>query len=112
MRQTYRVLLAALIASQARAAEPVPQVYSGHYFYNFENAALTVNGSTECWVARGDMSKAEVVPKDGKSPWGEADVVLRGALGPAGRFGNVGACTHVLSVIEIIEVRNKKGRGE
>jgi hypothetical protein len=88
-------------------ATPTSAVYTGRYFYNFENSAFTPKGHKKCWVLKGDMSRAEIPSKDGYPPWGTADVVIRGILGPVGQFGNLGSCNHVLTVLEVIEVRNK-----
>jgi hypothetical protein len=92
------------------SAARTPLVYSGRYFYNFENSAFTPKGHKRCWVLKGDMSQAEIPSKDGNPPWGTADVVIRGILGPAGHFGNLGSCNHVLTVLEVVEVRNKIAR--
>ena len=91
-------------------ASPGPTTYRGEYFYNFENADFTAEGSKECWVLKGDMSKAELPSLDKSPPWGTSTVVLRGTLGPRGRFGNLGACTHTLTVIEVVEVSNMRRR--
>jgi hypothetical protein len=89
------------------SSEPAPAIYSGHYFYNFENAAFTPEGQTDCWKLKGDMSRAELPSKNGYAASGTADIVIHGTLGPAGHFGNLGSCTHVLTVLEIIGVHNK-----
>ncbi len=59
---THRTLpaLAALALGVAASwASPGPTTHRGEYFYNFENAYFTVDGSEkECWASKGDMSKA------------------------------------------------------
>jgi hypothetical protein len=110
MRRASVWLLTALLAPLgAVAVDAAPAVYSGQYFYNFENANFTLDGAEECWVVEGDMAKAELPAKTpGYVPWGTAHVVVRAVLGPAGHYGNLGACTHVLKVVEILEITDKK----
>ncbi len=88
-----------------------PTVYSGQYFYNFENAYFTLDGAKECWAIQGKMTSAELPAKKGSAPWGTSHVVVRGVLGPVGHYGNLGGCTHVLKVLEILEVTDKKAAG-
>ena len=92
-----------LIPGMALAEQPNSVTFSGVYFYNFENAAFTADGSKECWVASGDMSKAEKPAPSHGDASGRTKVILRGVLGPAGHFGNLGSCTHMLRVEEIVE---------
>lgn len=107
-----RLILAAMIllSSAALADAPRPSIYRGEYFYNFENAHFTREGSQECWVVDGDLGKAELPSLDDSPPWGTATVTLKGILGPRGHFGNLGACKHVLKLIEIVEITNMKRR--
>ena len=108
-RPLLATLAVTLIAAPA-SASPGPITYRGEYFYNFENAYFTAEGSKECWVLKGDMSKAELPSPDKSHPWGTSTVVLRGTLGPRGKFGNLGACTHTITVIEVVEVSNMRRR--
>ena len=96
-----------LIATAATGAEATGSLYSGEYFYNFENAYLTPKGTSECWAIKGDMRSAELPGKNGAPPWGTAEVVVRGTLSPKGHFGNLGACTHLITVVEIISIGKK-----
>ena len=100
----------ALAPVVATAQDVVPGVYSGQYFYNFENANFTLDGTKECWVVNGGIKEAEIAAPKGSAPWGTAHVVVRVVLSPAGHYGNLGGCTHVLKVIEIIEITDKKAR--
>jgi hypothetical protein len=85
-------------------------VFKGTYFYNFENSYLTPEGKDEAWCINSDMSKAMLPPDRRGERWGTSYVVVRGKLGPEGRFGGLGACNRVLKVTEIIEVKNMRGR--
>ena len=109
-RNIVRFAAGLLFAALAIASEPASSIYEGVYFYNFENAHFTPKGESKCWALKGDMSSAELPGKAGASPWGTADVKIRGVLGPPGHFGNLGACTRLLTVLEVIEVRNKVQR--
>lgn len=96
--------------ASAPAKDPV---YSGEYFYNFENSIFTRDGQEENWCLSGiSMQKAELPAKDASSPWGTSHVVLRGKLGPRGSYGGLGRCKHILTVTEIVEITNMRGQGE
>jgi hypothetical protein len=106
-----RNCLFALAVSPVLVASPAASsVYAGEYFYNFENAYFTAEGYQTCWDLIGDMSKAELKLAQGSQHWGITTVVLRGVLGPAGHFGNMGACDHQLTVLKILKIIEKKGR--
>jgi hypothetical protein len=85
-----------------------PVVYSGTYFYNFENANFTPDGAKACWVVKGGLRSAELPSKDGSPPWGTAHVTVRGVLSRSGHYGNLGACTHVLTVVEVLKISDQK----
>jgi len=103
-------ILALALSAASSGASPEPTQHRGEYFYNFENAYFTEEGSKECWVLKGDMSKAELPSLDSSPPWGTSTVVLKGLLGPRGKFGNLGACTHVFAVLEVVAVSNMRRR--
>jgi hypothetical protein len=105
---TLLLALAACCASATACAETA--VYKGNYFYNFENSAFTPEGSTERWCIPGNMEKAMLPSKSRSGQWGTADVEVRGELGPPGRYGGLGACSRVLTVTEVLVVRNKKSQ--
>jgi hypothetical protein len=102
------LLTLALAPAVTTAQDVAPKVYSGQYFYNFENANFTLDGAKECWVVSGGLKEAEIAAPNGSATWGTAHVVVRGVLSPAGHYGNLGACTHVLKVVEIMEISDKK----
>ena len=108
--RNFTLLLLLSITFTSEASQSKQQTYKGLYFYNFENAVLTPKGSAERWCVKGDMSSAELPATNSTGPWGTADVVVQGELGPVGRFGNLGSCSRVLSVSKVLKVRNKKGR--
>ena len=100
------LLLAATCASSSALSEV--GIYKGAYFYNFENSVLTPSGTTERWCVDGEMFKAMLPKKSRSGPWGTADVEIRGDLGPVGRYGGLGACSRVLTVLEVVSVKNRK----
>jgi hypothetical protein len=104
------LLATLLFAALSVAGEAPASTYEGLYLYNFENAHFTPKGETKCWALKGDMSSAELPGKNGAAPWGTATVVVRGTLSPPGRFGNLGACTRLLTVLEVVEVRERTQR--
>ena len=109
----HKVILAACLvffASSAFASGATVAVYEGQYFYNFENAIITPKGGNECWAIKGDLSAAELPGKNGAPPWGTADVVVRGVLSPKGHYGNLGACTHQIAVLEVLKIANRQQR--
>jgi hypothetical protein len=100
----------ALVVTRGICNEPAAAVYAGQYFYNFENAYFTLKGGTECWAVKGDLSAAELPGKGGAGPWGTADVVIRGVLSPKGHYGNLGACTHKITLLKVLSISNKVPR--
>lgn len=80
------------------------------YFYNFENSVLTPDGKDEAWCIDSDMSKAMLPPDKHGVQWGTAYVIVRGKLGPEGKFGSMGTCRRMLEVIEILEVKDMRRR--
>jgi len=105
-------MLASALCTASAQDKPVTkeEVYRGEYFYNFENSSLRPEGKSESWCIPSDMSKAMLPPDSSGQRWGTADVVVRGKLGPEGRFGGLGRCKRVLEVTELIEVKNMRGR--
>ena len=85
-------------------------VFRGIYFYNFENSVFTPDGKDESWCVDSDMSKAMLPPDKRGVQWGTAYVVVRGKLGPEGKFGSMGMCRRMLEVTEILEVKDKRRR--
>lgn len=85
-------------------------VFRGIYFYNFENSVFTPDGKDESWCIDSDMSKAMLPPDKHGAQWGTAYVIVRGKLGPEGKFGSMGMCRRMLEVTEILEVKDKRRR--
>jgi uncharacterized protein YceK len=81
--------------------------YSGEYFYNFEYAYLTPDGSNEQWCLKGDMSQAELPEKGAE---GTSHVTIQGTLGPRGSYGNLGICKRILTVTKLVNVTNMRGK--
>ena len=105
-------LLLAVLAGCA-TKPPKDPLYSGEYFYNFENSYLIAEGNSEAWcINAGQMEQVMLPAKEGQRPWGRSHVVVRGKLGPRGSYGGLGRCKHVLDVTEIVEVSNMRGREE
>lgn len=98
-------LVGLLLAASALNAAETTAIYNGEYFYNFENAVFTPDGTRERWCIEGDMSRAE--RPDG---WGTSYVVVQGTLGPEGSYGSLGTCKRVLKVKKLIKVSNMRGR--
>jgi hypothetical protein len=113
----YRVMGSGTIAacktgedSGSASPESNAPVFRGTYFYNFENSYFTPDGKDEAWCINTDMSKAMLPPDSHGERWGTTHVVVRGKLGPEGRFGGLGRCKRVLEVTEILEVKDKRRR--
>jgi hypothetical protein len=113
-----RLLAAAVVVSTlvvvagAEAPSSTPQLYRGAYFYNFETAAFTLEGSEEAWcVNSAKLKDAELpVTADGGRVAGTADVVVLGVLSPEGHYCNLGASKHFLDITQVVEIRNQKMR--
>jgi hypothetical protein len=105
MQFHHRAALVLAMACLVFAADAGVREYRGEYFYNFEFAYLTPEGSSEQWCLKGDMRKAELLGR-----WGTSSVVLRGELGPEGHYGNLGVCKRILVVKSVVSVSNMRGR--
>jgi len=93
-----------LIWPAITCAESEIREYKGDYFYNFENAVFTPEGTEERWAVEGDMSVVERRRHDGSSGWGTSTVTVLGSLSPKGQFGNLGSCSRILKVIKVVKV--------
>lgn len=109
MRIRYWSFLAALVVSlTGGVSSSATGTYESEYFCNFENAVLTPKGTTDQWCLSGDMSKAELPATGPSGRWGTAYVTVRGDLGPDGKYGNLGSCSRVLAVKEVLSVSNMR----
>lgn len=98
-----KLLMAVALCTACATTGCSQGVYKGHYFHNFETSSFTPEGSTEAWcVASDQMSK--VTDAIGHS--GSADVIVRGKLGPRGKYCNLGAYRYILDVEEVMSVSN------
>lgn len=108
LRLTFAIVVLLLVSS---CAKPRPdQIYRGTYFYNFESSSFTPEGTNESWCLSGDLRKAELPARGPGDPWGSAYVVVRGELGSPGHYCNMGASKYVLTVHDVIEVRDRVAR--
>jgi uncharacterized protein YceK len=107
--QRVKLLIIALLFSLTGCASVGTKVdtYSGEYFYNFEYAYLTPDGSNEQWCLKGDMSRAELPSKGAE---GTSHVTVQGALGPRGSYGNLGVCKRILTVTKLVKVTDMRGK--
>lgn len=97
-------LLLSMVLSACATAPKDGGTFAGSYFYNFEFSYLTPNGTDERWCVNGDMSSAEL-----PEAWGTSDVVVQGVVGPAGRYGNLGACQRIIKVTGVLQISNQRG---
>jgi len=100
-------LIAAALLISGCVRPRADQIYRGTYFYNFESSSFTPEGTNESWCLSGDMTSAELPPKGQSGPWGTAYVVVRGNLSPPGHYCNMGASKYVLTVHDVVEVKDK-----
>jgi hypothetical protein len=59
-------------------------------------------------VVKGRLKEAESSPKIGAPRWGTAWVIVRGVLTAPGQYDNLGVCTHVLEVVEILQIIDRE----
>jgi len=112
-------LLAATVAVSAlavtagtKAPSATPQQYRGEYFYNFETASFTPEGSSEAWCVDSAKLKDAELPNDSSSGGasGTADIVVLGVLSAEGHYRNLGAFKRFLDITEVVEIHNRKRR--
>ena len=106
MHHRFRAGLLTAIVVISSCARTDTSVVRGEYFYNFENASITPEGKEECWEVKGDMSSAELRGNQPTGPWGRSKVVVRGHVSAPGKYGNMGRCTRVIAVTEIVSVEH------
>ena len=87
----------------ACASVPKAGTYARTYFYNFEFAVLTPQGTDDRWCVDGDLSAAQL-----PGGWGTAEVVVQGVVGPPGHYGNLGSCQRVITVTKLLDVKNRR----
>jgi len=107
------VALSTLVAvAGTQVPSPTPQLYRGEYFYNFETAAFTPEGSSEAWCVSSAKLKDAELPADANSGGGSgtADIVVLGVLSAEGHYCNLGASKHFLDITKVVEIRNRKRR--
>jgi hypothetical protein len=107
------IALSTLVAfAGTEAPSPAPRQYRGEYFYNFETASFTPEGSSEAWCVNSAQLKDAELPADanGGGVSGTADIVVLGVLSAQGHYCNLGASKHFLDITEVIEIRNRKKR--
>lgn len=105
------LLVGVMIAGCASVA-PKSSIYRGKYFYNFESASFTPDGSSESWCVNSAKLKDAELPS-GDAPegaWGTAQVVIRGVLSPRGKYCNLGAYKHFLEITEVIDISGRQRR--
>jgi len=105
------LVVSVMIASCASVA-PKSSIYRGEYFYNFESASFTPDGSSEPWCVNSAKLKDAELPSDGtpERAWGTAQVVVRGVLSPRGKYCNLGAYKHFLEITDVIDISNRQRR--
>lgn len=109
----YRLLLLVGVAiSGCVDLAPKSSIYSGEYFYNFENASFTSEGGSESWCVNSSKLKDAELPSNGapEGAWGTAQIVVRGVLSPRGRYCHLGSYKHFLEITEVIDVSNRQRR--
>lgn len=101
-----------IVATGATVPNSTPQLYRGEYFYNFETASFTPEGSGEAWCVDSAKLKDAELPADGNSGgrWGTADIVVFGVLSPEGHYCNLGASRHFLDITKVVEISNRRKR--
>jgi hypothetical protein len=89
---------------------PKSSIYHGEYFYNFESASFTPEGSSESWCVNSAKFKDAELPSDGapEGASGTAKVIVRGMLSPPGKYCNLGAYKHFLEITEVIDISNRR----
>jgi len=106
------VLSALAVTAGTKVPSATPQQYRGEYFYNFETASFTPEGSSEAWCVNSAKLKDAELPNDasGGGPSGTADIVVQGVLSAEGHYCNLGAFKHFLDITKVVEIRNRKRR--
>jgi hypothetical protein len=97
------------LASCGEGPPDRPITYRGEYHYDMDGAYLVQVGvEARICIKGADMTPA-VQPEFSKSG-GISAVVVRGLLGPAGRYGPQGICTYELTSAELLGVGERTER--
>lgn len=112
MKTAITFLFLAASSTAGYAGQSDAKIYRGEYFYNFETASFTPQGSTESWCVDSSKLKQAELPPDGTpgGPWGTADIVVRGVLSEKGSYCNLGAYKYFLDITDVLEIHNRKRR--
>ncbi|HEX5726588.1 MAG TPA: hypothetical protein VFX98_14025 [Longimicrobiaceae bacterium] len=110
MHRTLLPLLA--LAFLAGAAPQDPETYAGHYTVSWEVVSFRPCGSSEAWwVADAGELGSRYRAVLGGSEFGTVYARVRAEVSGRGRFGHMGQYTRLLSVKEVLEVR-ERGDGD
>ncbi len=101
-----RLLLVLFLFSCAPAANlQRGEEFRGYYQAGFEVEAFEPCGSPEkWWVVRGDELNARYRQFVG-APYEPVFIVVRGQVGPRGRYGHLGLYNRELVVQQVLEIR-------
>jgi hypothetical protein len=103
----YPLPLLLLLLLSACALSPrggPPTEIEGHYRYGFEVEAFRPCGTAEeWWVMRSDQLRARVPEAERGS--GEVYARVRARVGPEGEYGHLGAYSRMITIIDVLEVR-------
>lgn len=104
------LLALALAGACATAGAGGNTEYAGLYAQGFEVDSFRPCGSPEkWWVVQGEELR-ERYRQVATQPYEEVYVVVRGRVGPPGRYGHLGGYSRQLSMTEVVQVRPGRRR--
>lgn len=79
--------------------------YTGLYASGFEVEGFVPCGTDESWWVTEGEELRERYGEVATRPYEAVYVVVRGAVGPEGRYGHLGAYPHEIAVSDVVEIR-------
>lgn len=104
--RTFAFALPLLLAGcPMSSTAPEPQRYEGFFKQGFETESFQPCGSKEEWWVTEGAELRQRYNEVADLNYDPVYVVVRGQLGPEGKFGHLGLYTRQIAVSEVIEIR-------
>lgn len=105
MRKAMLTLVLALAGCATLTDATASREYTGLYASGFEVEGFVPCGTEESWWVAGGEELRERYREVATRPYEAVYVVVRGEVGPEGRYGHLGAYPREIEVSDLVEIR-------